>query len=219
MKSAYFDYHAAKGVADGLVELLSPVCERIEIAGSLRRKKLRVGDVELVYVPKTRPVTDLLGEVCAVHNLVDELLSDLIADGRLEKRLNVKGSTSWGEKNKLALHVPSGIPVDLFSITQAAFENYMVCRTGPASLNLEIAMRAQRKSFKWCPYDGGFRSMSAGTLHPVRAEKDVFDFVGLDYMPPPARSDFETRKRINNDDKLRRPESRRHFCESPVLVD
>ena len=193
MKSAYFDYHVAKGIADGLLEMLRPLCDRIEIAGSIRRGKRRVGDVELVYVPKTRPVLDLLGEVCAEHNLVDECLSDLLASGRLEKRLNVKGSTTWGSKNKLAVHNPSGLPVDLFATELRYFENYMVCRTGPAELNQEIALRANRKGYTWCPYAGGFRAVEGEYIAPMQSEADVFRFVGMDYMSPRARSHFKSR--------------------------
>ena len=42
----------AQEVADALIAELSRYCERIEIAGSLRRGKAEVGDLELVAVPK-----------------------------------------------------------------------------------------------------------------------------------------------------------------------
>jgi DNA polymerase/3'-5' exonuclease PolX len=46
---------AAKKICD----LLAPICERVAIAGSLRREKPDVGDIEMVCVPM--PKQDLLG--------------------------------------------------------------------------------------------------------------------------------------------------------------
>lgn len=45
----------------------------------------------------------------------------------------------WGEKNKLAVHVRTGIPVDFFAATEANWWNYLVCRTGGEQNNIAIA--------------------------------------------------------------------------------
>ena len=42
----------AQQMAEALVELLAPACERIEIAGSVRRGKARPNDVEIVAIPR-----------------------------------------------------------------------------------------------------------------------------------------------------------------------
>ena len=51
-------YKVVKIIADGLVERLYSTCLRIEIAGSLRRQRPMVGDIELVCVPE--PLYDLV---------------------------------------------------------------------------------------------------------------------------------------------------------------
>ena len=57
----------ALAVARQCVELLAPVCEQLKVCGSLRRRRETVGDVEIVFVPRTRIVSperrDLLGAV------------------------------------------------------------------------------------------------------------------------------------------------------------
>ena len=53
-------YSQVLPIAESLVEKLRPACERIEIAGSLRREKAMVGDIEIVAVPRLE--RDLLGE-------------------------------------------------------------------------------------------------------------------------------------------------------------
>ncbi|GAI89691.1 unnamed protein product, partial [marine sediment metagenome] len=43
----------AQKVADAVMERLIPYCQRIDIAGSIRKGKPWVNDVDLVLVPKT----------------------------------------------------------------------------------------------------------------------------------------------------------------------
>ena len=49
-------------LAQDAVRLLAPACQRICIAGSLRRKQATICDVELVVVPKIEPRHDLFGQ-------------------------------------------------------------------------------------------------------------------------------------------------------------
>lgn len=55
---------AARRMADRLLALLAPACERIAIAGSIRRGVPLVGDIEIVAMPRvtTEPAGDLWGE-------------------------------------------------------------------------------------------------------------------------------------------------------------
>lgn len=46
----------AKTIANRLRERMSPFCERIEIAGSVRRQKDKVNDIEIVAIPKLHDV-------------------------------------------------------------------------------------------------------------------------------------------------------------------
>jgi len=182
-------YQEALAVASALVEELESRCERIAIAGSLRRRKPTVGDVELVFVPKEvqRPAPgELFGEYTVPVDLVEERLQELLAAGVLEKRLSVKGRPSWGAQNRLAVHVASGMPVDLFATTSRCWHNYLVCRTGSAESNLRIAIAAQRMGWKWHPYADGFETRT-GQWRRVTCEEDVFRLVGLPYLEPHER--------------------------------
>ena len=46
------EYEVAIEIAEKVKALLLPHCERIEIAGSVRRKKPNVKDIEIVAIPK-----------------------------------------------------------------------------------------------------------------------------------------------------------------------
>jgi DNA polymerase (family 10) len=168
-------------VASELCVQLRPVTDRLIVAGSLRRRKEVVGDVEILYVPRreARP-HDLFS--AGYFDLAEERIAQLLGDGALNKRLSKIGTPAWGAWNKLAVH-RSGIPVDLFAATEANWWNYLVCRTGPAVSNARIAAAAIARGWKWNPYGAGF---TRGT-YVVTSEEDVFRFVGLPFVEPWAR--------------------------------
>lgn len=176
---------AALDVARELCKRLKPVCERLVVAGSLRRKKSEVGDVEIIYIPRMEErQADLIST--EMVSLADEEIDRMLADGTLAKRPSATGGTAWGAKNKLALH-RSGMPVDLFRTNELSWWNYLVCRTGPAESNAAICMAAQSRGYKWNPYNVGFTRISDGATFAVESEEQVFAFVGLPYLAPEDR--------------------------------
>jgi DNA polymerase/3'-5' exonuclease PolX len=179
----------ARVVADGLGLALAPYCEpeRCVIAGSMRRQKPEVGDIELVYVP--RKVVGM-GDLFEPASLVDEVLARMLEERVIAKRLNVKGSEMWGASNKLGVHVPSGIPVDFFATTEASFWNYLVCRTGGAENNVALASAAKRRGWQWNPYGEGFsrpRGLGPPEIAPMHSEREVFAFARLPWLEPEER--------------------------------
>lgn len=179
-----FPRDQALAVARELHAALLPACERMIFAGSLRRRKPEVGDIEVVYVPRFGERA-WPGELIPRHgNLVDAEIARLEQTGVLARRLSKTGSEAFGPKNKLMVHVPSGIPVDMFSTTIPAWWNYVVCRTGPAEFNTLIARLAQEQGYKWHPYHSGFERLSDRSIIPMRSEREVFEFVHLKYREP-----------------------------------
>ena len=188
MKKINFPRSEGVAVAREIVRVLEPCCSRLIVAGSLRRRKNEVGDVEILYIPKrVRAVdpSDLFQQTVMV-NETDKVIEDLLAKEILTKRLNVNGSETWGPENKLSVHRFSGIPVDLFSTNEACWFNYVVCRTGGADTNTRIATQANKKGWKWNPYGPGFTQLPShghGKFR-VACEQDVFSFVCLPYQEP-----------------------------------
>lgn len=182
-----FPIQDAEAVAEGIANILRPGVERIEIAGSIRRQRPTVGDIELLYIPKLIPESDLFGAKIRDVNMADFIIGLMEDDGILKRRLNALGSEVFGPLNKLMVHVRSGIPVDLFSTTQDCWINALVCRTGGAENNRRIAMSAQQVGLKWNPYGPGFTRKSDGSIHVVQSEREVFQRAGLSYLEPKDR--------------------------------
>ena len=182
MSKTKFSRAEALAVARELCQALKPYTDRLIVAGSLRRRKELVGDVEILYIPKSEERTiDFFAKTNV--NLVDEVLSSLLQKEVIRHRLNVNGSEMWGQKNKLAVHVATGIPVDFFSATPGNWCNYLVCRTGSAENNTRIASEAQAKGWKWHPYGEGFTD-NYGDPVPITSEKAVFELLNLTYLEP-----------------------------------
>jgi len=182
----------AMAVACEIVDLLRPACAAVMVAGSLRRGKSDVGDVEILFIPLLTSLPDP-GDFFAIReaNCAEMVIREMLESGILTKRLSVDGRESWGEKNKLARHVATGMPVDLFAATHENWCNYLVCRTGPAESNMRIAQSAQQMGWKWNPYGPGFSRGGHDDVdfetYKVTSEEDVFRFVGLPYDKPEDR--------------------------------
>ncbi|MBV8772162.1 MAG: hypothetical protein JO266_04470 [Acidobacteria bacterium] len=174
----------ARRVAEELLAALEPRCERSAIAGSLRRGKPDVGDIELVYVSRIGQVRKS-GELFPVRGyLADELIDRWLVDGMLRKRPNINGSVTWGEYNKLAVH-RSGIPVDLFATTTDRWFVTLVMRTGPMESNVALAAAAKRRGMQFHAY--GMLERRDGQPIITQSEQEVFERCGVPYHEPERR--------------------------------
>ncbi len=167
-----------------ILAVLQPACRELIVAGSLRRRREAVGDIEILYIATTREQAKA-GTFWdrETVNLADLAIAELEAGGILERRENALGSTMFGPKNKLMRHRASGIPVDLFAADRGNWFNYLVCRTGPKESNIRLASAARARGLEWHPYGPGFTGRDGRWIHPD-SEAAVFEIAGLDYKEP-----------------------------------
>jgi len=162
----------ARAIAEDLKARLDPACSRIVIAGSIRRQKPYPGDIEILCIPKVVDGVDML----------DHEVGYLLAQKILDYRRNKLGSKVYGPKNKLMLHVPSGMGIDIFSTDEECWWVSLVVRTGGAPTNKRIAMAAIRKGWHLQAYGHGFATPRGDVV--CRSEEEVFRAVGLPYLEP-----------------------------------
>lgn len=162
----------AQAIANNILKILEPACQRVTIAGSIRRCKPYPHDIELLCIPKYVDSVDML----------DAKIQTMIYFDMLGYRLNKLGSKVYGPKNKLLVH-PSGIGVDVFSTDHQCWPVALVVRTGGERTNKEIAFRAIERGMRFHAYGKGFTRADGSELI-CQSEADVFRAVGLAYKEP-----------------------------------
>lgn len=210
-----FDYDIAKKVADKLVTTLAPACDRIEIAGSLRRGTDTVGDIELVCIPsfvhrrvggpaaplqlglfpepQQQPLfeRDLAGTELVSH--LDETLEQLVADGAVSRQVptNWESKPAWGARLKrvwLRVSDELGlIQVEIYITTPTSWGAILAIRTGPGDFSKALVTYvATRTPYK---HDAGMLiDKRSGVAIPVPTEQHYFATVGLPWWPPDQRT-------------------------------
>jgi len=152
-------------IANKLKSLLEPYCERIEIAGSIRREKEIVKDVELVLIPKN---ANKLFNVLGLH------LLKTIGSIRYLKN---------GDKYKQFFYL--GIKIDLFVACPDNWGYIFAIRTGSAEYSHNtLAVGWVKKGFKG---EDGFLTKN-GAVVPVKEEIDLFNLIGVEYVSPKERN-------------------------------
>ena len=173
----------ARPIANELIAQLQPRCQQICIAGSLRRRKLEVGDIEILFVPRIAQVHMPDELFPRIRSLVDELFEQWLVQDFIRKRPDKNGATTWGDKNKLAVHGRSWIPVDFFATTPDCWFVALVLRTGPKELNTTLTASALRRGMQLHAY-GVLEVTATGELIIPRSEREVFQRLGVPYREP-----------------------------------
>ena len=159
-------YSEAKKIADSIVELLRPHCDRIEIAGSIRRKKSIVGDIEIVAIPKPYDTGLFESGIATVVN-------------RWKK---VKGDLPCKYTQRI---LPEGIKLDLFFAEPGNFGLIYAIRTGSAEYSHKVlATGWVKKGYK---SEGGYL-YNDGRQREIPEEEDLFRLIGIPFVEPELRS-------------------------------
>ena len=197
----------ARRIADALVRELGPACDRIELAGSIRRECDVVADIEIVAVPlydeeiDDRQVDLFGGEFSSARVIPVSLLWDRIEQasegharilpikpGAPGRELDMK----WAEKRRAGsryyrLWLPKPrMKVDLFLADRDTWGAVFAIRTGCAEFSQALVKR-------WTHVSGGHfkdgRVVAAdGVALDTPEEEDVFRACQLDWIPPELRN-------------------------------
>lgn len=179
----------AEALANDLAELLRHGCRRIVIAGSIRRRRAYVGDIDLVCEPAIDITRDLFGDETGKLDRLDALCNWLESEGVLAKRLDVNGRACWGLGLKRAMF--KGVPVDMQAVTDPdVWGSWLLIRTGPAEFNKRLV--TQQAQGGLLPNDmrfrDGFRLHGGLRRIPTPTEESVFEALGMTYVRPEERA-------------------------------
>lgn len=163
---------------------LLPWCDRIEIAGSIRRRKATVKDVELLVIPRAAS-RDLFGAVTG--DSATAYLAEAVKDahGPWALRLSKAGYRTFGLENKLLTY--EGFPVDVFTSTPELWGMRLVVRTGPMEFNVRMMARFRQLGMRGHAYAGAVDDAEGNPI-PCPTEENVFRLLRWNWIPPEERT-------------------------------
>lgn len=184
----------AEDIANELVSILAPTCERIQIVGSIRRRRDMVGDVELLVIPTIEVVSyDLFGEPDQTVDRFNEACKNLHGAGDITDRLDRDGRRAWGSRYKRVLF--KGFPVDLFSCMDPDSWGVLeMIRTGSAEFSRNNVTRKEMGGV--LPNDmfvnesrlhRAFRDGTSEVI-PTPTEEAFFSAIDSPWIPPERRT-------------------------------
>lgn len=146
----------AEKLANEFIAEVSPFCERIQVAGSIRRKKPMVADIDLVVIVK-----DWFG-----LNVALQKLGKLILDGPKLKRILYKGEQ-----------------IDMYVATSKMWATLLLIRTGSANHNIRLCTIARSKGMHLSASGDGLFD-SEGKRIAGDTERSIYEALGLDWEEP-----------------------------------
>jgi len=150
----------AQSIADEVIKRLAPYCQRIAVAGSVRRQKPMVNDIDLVLIPND--LWSLHGELMK--------LGQLKMSGQKIMRVMI-GNTQ----------------VDIYVADEDTWATLLLIRTGSKESNIRLCSRA--KDMGWhlaASGDGLFNEK--GERIAGDSEISIYNALGLPYQRPEERN-------------------------------
>jgi DNA polymerase (family X) len=158
----------AQRAADELVPLLAPHCSKLEVAGSLRRRRDTIGDLDLIALPK-RGHAARIGQALAA----------------------LEGATplAMGER-KVSVRTAKGLQVDVRIVTKDEFGAAMMYFTGSKAHNIRLRAMAIKRGWKLNEY-GLFEEHEGqeGKRIAGADEDAIYERLGMAPVPPELRED------------------------------
>lgn len=171
----------AQHYARQIVQWLEPNCDRIFVAGSIRRERPICNDIDLVVIPKLTVYRDLLGAVTGTQNHVWMFLVNYANNN--PGRCTI--TTGRNEPGKVMICQLAKCQLDIFFADDKTWATRLLCRTGSKEHNIWLADRAAARSLHWNPYEGlSPMRASQGPVPPAKDEADIYQALGLDYIDP-----------------------------------
>jgi len=167
--SGRFLLDAAERTADKIKQFLAemPGVEKITAAGSLRRGRETVGDLDIL----------ITGPCCADERL-EPLLDHILTFPGISEVLARGG-------NKVSFRLRGGMQVDVRTLKPESFGAALQYFTGSKTHNVSIRQRALKMGYTLSEY--ALTRVADGSHVASATEEDVYAALKLDYIPPELR--------------------------------
>ena len=160
----------ADAIAGNLKREIAPWCKRIDIAGSVRRKRPVCGDIDIVCLPRPG-MTERIVRHCMLGGR-------MVRNGGQYVMIIIPGGV------QLDLWFAHEGPSDLFGQGTCNYGALLLTRTGSIEHNIRIVQRAKALGLRYHPHKGVMRD---GVVVASETEGDIFKALGMEFVEPEKR--------------------------------
>ena len=215
-------WQVALSEAEAFIRLIPRRCyQRIEIAGSVRRKRPECGDVELVVIPGFGEAEVDMGLFTNREpvNLINHWLDEQVDAGYMGKAICETTGFGWGPRYHSVDW--QGVRLKFFASTREMWGSTLAIRTGPLELSLKLVVGLNDNGYRtidgavwrcdWCkPCQQSLRDCDDEDVQKCKAcdntllvpreivsvpdEERYFALAGVPYCVPEQRDETVKRK-------------------------
>lgn len=147
-----------------VIKALYPYCRKVAVAGSIRRQKPEVKDIDIVLIPK--PTLGAWNQ--AILQLQRHLRAKVLKQGQKYCQLQI-----------------GGVNVDLYNATEENWGSILLQRTGPWQFNEKLAKRAKRMGMRWTAQG----IIKDSKVVAGKTEEEIFQALEMEYITPEDRDE------------------------------
>ena len=151
------------------ISRIDKIVESVTPAGSLRRGKETIGDLDLLVT--MRPG-------CDKQKDVDEVAEHILKYPGIDQTL------AHGE-NKVSVILGNGLQVDVRLLEKECFGAALLYFTGAKEHN--VVLRGRARDMGWTLNEYALTTLKGGRFVAGKSEKDIYDKLRLDYVEPELR--------------------------------
>jgi len=160
-------FEDAAVLADRVVHCIEHLCDRIQVVGSIRRKRPEVHDIDIVLIPQAW-----------MWNTIIQSL-----------KTNMNAHVVKAGQELATLEVPIGatnetISVDIYKARPETWGVLLLIRTGSKEHNIKLCSRARAMGMMLSAKEGVIKD---GKIIASRTEKEIFETLGMEYVEPENR--------------------------------
>lgn len=162
-----------------VIDALQPFCKRIMVAGSVRRERAVVNDLDVVLIPAGLEAMNLIMERV-------EQNWDLVT-GRRPDPLNIifRSRKSGFQLDLFFAH--AGV-ADLIATVPSNWGSVLLCRTGSKWHNQQLCQHAINRGLKFAWQRG---VMKGDELLASETEESIYEALGVPFLEPTNREEFQ----------------------------
>jgi DNA polymerase (family 10) len=160
-------FEEAAVLADRIVHCIEHLCDKVQVVGSIRRKRSEVHDIDIVLIPQAW-MWNTIAQI-----LKNNMMADIVKAGPELVTLKIPTQA-----------LAETVQVDIYKARPETWGVLLLIRTGSKEHNIKLCSRAKSMGLMLSAAQGVIKD---GKVIASRTEEEIFAALGLAYVEPKDR--------------------------------